>query len=31
MIKAKSQFKSRSIANAVEIVVPVPADVDSPR
>lgn len=30
MIKAKSQFKSRSIANAVEIVVPVPADVDSP-
>jgi len=30
MIKAKSQFKSRSIANNVEIVIPVPTDVDSP-
>jgi len=30
MIKAKSQFKSRSIANNVEIVIPVPRDVDSP-
>lgn len=30
MIKAKSQFKSRSIANNVEIIVPVPRDVDSP-
>jgi AP-1 complex subunit mu len=30
MIKAKSQFKSRSIANNVEIVIPVPQDVDSP-
>jgi len=30
MIKAKSQFKSRSIANNVEIVIPVPCDVDSP-
>jgi AP-1 complex subunit mu len=30
MIKAKSQFKSRSIANNVEIVIPVPPDVDSP-
>jgi AP-1 complex subunit mu len=30
MIKAKSQFKSRSIANNVEIVIPVPSDVDSP-
>ena len=30
MIKAKSQFKSRSIANNVEIVIPVPIDVDSP-
>jgi AP-1 complex subunit mu len=29
-IKAKSQFKSRSIANNVEIVIPVPRDVDSP-
>ena len=31
MIKAKSQFKSRSIANAVEIRIPVPSDVDSPQ
>jgi AP-1 complex subunit mu len=30
MVKAKSQFKSRSIANNVEIMIPVPADVDSP-
>lgn len=30
MIKAKSQFKSRSIANNVEILIPVPTDVDSP-
>jgi len=30
MIKARSQFKSRSIANNVEIVIPVPTDVDSP-
>ena len=30
MIKAKSQFKNRSIANNVEIVIPVPKDVDSP-
>jgi AP-1 complex subunit mu len=30
MIKAKSQFKSRSVANNVEIVIPVPRDVDTP-
>ncbi|KAF8820103.1 mu1 adaptin [Cardiosporidium cionae] len=30
MIKAKSQFKSKSVANSVEIHVPVPPDVDSP-
>lgn len=30
MIKTKSQFKARSIANNVEIVIPVPPDVDSP-
>ncbi|GKY90873.1 AP-1 complex subunit mu-1 [Mayamaea pseudoterrestris] len=30
MIKTRSQFKSRSVANNVEIVIPVPADVDSP-
>jgi len=30
MIKTKSQFKSRSIANNVEIIIPVPSDVDSP-
>lgn len=30
MIKAKSQFKSRSIANNVNILIPVPSDVDSP-
>jgi hypothetical protein len=31
MIKAKSQFKRRSIANNVEITIPVPSDADSPR
>eukprot|EP00392_Amoebophrya_sp_AT5.2_P017893 g18315.t1 len=30
MIRAKSQFKSRSVANNVEVIVPVPSDVDSP-
>jgi len=30
MIKTRSQFKSRSIANNVEIIIPVPSDVDSP-
>lgn len=30
MIKAKSQFKNRSIANNVEIIIPVPRDVDTP-
>lgn len=30
MIKAKSQFKERSTANNVEIIVPVPPDADSP-
>eukprot|EP01039_Chlorochromonas_danica_P002611 gene2609-2854_t len=30
MVKAKSQFKNRSIANNVEIIIPVPRDVDSP-
>jgi len=30
MITTRSQFKSRSIANNVEIVIPVPSDVDSP-
>lgn len=30
LVKAKSQFKSRSIANHVEIIIPVPPDVDSP-
>lgn len=30
MVKAKSQFKPRSTANNVEIVIPVPPDVDSP-
>lgn len=30
MIKTRSQFKSRSVANNVEIIIPVPADVDSP-
>lgn len=31
MIKAKSQFKRRSTANNVEIVIPVPGDADSPK
>lgn len=30
LVKAKAQFKSKSTANNVEILVPVPADVDSP-
>jgi len=30
MIKTRSQFKSRSVANGVEISIPVPPDVDSP-
>jgi len=30
LVKAKTQFKSKSIANGVDIVVPVPPDVDSP-
>jgi AP-1 complex subunit mu len=30
MVKAKSQFKERSVANNVEILIPVPPDVDSP-
>lgn len=29
-VKAKTQFKSKSIANNVEIIIPVPIDVDSP-
>ncbi len=31
VIKAKSQFKRRSTANNVEIVIPVPSDADSPK
>lgn len=31
MIKAKSQFKRRSTANNVEIIIPVPCDADSPK
>jgi len=31
MVKAKSQFKRRSTANNVEIVIPVPNDADSPK
>lgn len=31
MLQAKGQFKRRSTANNVEIIVPVPADADSPR
>ncbi|RHZ44632.1 AP-1 complex subunit mu [Aspergillus thermomutatus] len=31
MLKAKAQFKRRSTANNVEILVPVPEDADSPR
>jgi AP-1 complex subunit mu len=30
VVKAKSQFKSRSIANNVQIIVPVPSDASSP-
>ncbi|CAJ0578272.1 unnamed protein product, partial [Mesorhabditis spiculigera] len=31
MIKAKSQFKRRSTANNVEVIIPVPSDADSPK
>jgi len=31
LIKAKSQFKLRSVANDVKIVIPVPPDADSPK
>jgi len=31
MIKAKAQFKSRSTANNVEIIIPVPEDADTPK
>ncbi|KAJ3314623.1 AP-1 complex subunit mu-1 [Blyttiomyces sp. JEL0837] len=31
MIKAKAQFKRRSTANNVEIIIPVPEDADSPK
>eukprot|EP01132_Coremiostelium_polycephalum_P000481 gene481-609_t len=31
MVKAKSQFKGKSIANNVEIIIPVPSDADTPR
>lgn len=31
MVKARAQFKRRSTANNVEIIVPVPEDADSPR
>lgn len=30
LVKTKTQFKSKSIANNVEIIIPVPNDVDSP-
>merc|ERR1712086_561734 len=30
MVKAKSQFKTRSVASNVEIHIPVPPDVDTP-
>lgn len=30
MVKTRSQFKSRSVANNVDIIIPVPPDVDSP-
>jgi AP-1 complex subunit mu len=30
LVKAKTQFKVKSIANNVEIIIPVPQDVDSP-
>ena len=31
MLQAKGQFKRRSTANNVDIIVPVPADADSPK
>ena len=31
MVKAKSQFKRRSTASNVEIMIPVPNDADSPK
>jgi AP-1 complex subunit mu len=31
LVKAKTQFKQKSIANNVDIIVPVPSDVDSPQ
>ncbi|KAM9514257.1 AP-1 complex subunit mu-2 [Guaruba guarouba] len=31
LVKAKGQFKKQSVANGVEIAVPVPSDADSPR
>lgn len=31
LIKAKSQFKKRSSANNVEIIIPVPEDADTPK
>lgn len=31
MVKAKSQFKRRSTANNVELVIPVPTDADTPQ
>jgi len=31
MVKARSQFKQRSTANNVQIIIPVPNDVDSPK
>ena len=31
MVKARSQFKRRSTANNVEIIVPVPSDADTPK
>lgn len=31
MVKAKSQFKKQSIANHVEVIIPVPSDADSPK
>jgi len=31
MVKARSQFKARSTANNVQIIIPVPKDADSPK
>ena len=31
MVKARSQFKTRSVANKVEIIIPVPPDASSPK